>query len=68
MRTERFDQSRRWKVHDHGHAPVEFGGHSYGRFSRWLDHQLAKLVARWTHTAAPGAQRPGLRFRPRKPK
>jgi hypothetical protein len=30
---------------------------AYRRFSRWMDQQLAELVARWGHLAAPNARR-----------
>jgi hypothetical protein len=30
---------------------------AYRRFSRWMDQQLAELVARWGHLAAPSARR-----------
>ena len=29
-------------------------------FDLWMDGQLADLVARWEHTAAPNAERAGL--------
>jgi len=49
--------------------PCDGGGHeeessklcvkraAYRRFSRWMDRQLAQLVHRWAHLAAPNAQR-----------
>jgi hypothetical protein len=42
---------------------------TYRDFQRWMDRELAKLVARWIHAAAPCAS-PRSRFRPRakKPK
>jgi len=30
---------------------------AYRRFSRWMDQQLAELVTRWGHLAAPNARR-----------
>jgi len=30
---------------------------AYRRFSRWMDQQLAELVARWGHLATPNAAR-----------
>jgi len=38
---------------------------AYRRFSRWMDKQLAELVAHWAHLATPGAQR---LFRPTRPR
>jgi hypothetical protein len=31
---------------------------SFELFDQWMDAQLADLVARWIHTAAPNASRP----------
>ena len=38
---------------------------AYRRYSRWMDKQLAELVTRWAHLAAPRAQR---FFRPIRPR
>ena len=45
---------------DHWDVPVRVRLPQYLRFSRRLDRQLAKLVTRWVHAAAPNAlgQRP----------
>jgi len=52
---------------DPADVPLRVSAHSYREFSRWMDRELAKLVARWAHTAAPNASR-AARFRFRKPK
>jgi hypothetical protein len=50
---------------DHANAPVRVRHSEYVKFSRWLDAELGKLVARWQHTAAPAAmQGPRGRARP----
>jgi hypothetical protein len=36
---------------------VDFESRAYRRFSRRIDRQLAKLVNRWAHLAAPNALR-----------
>jgi hypothetical protein len=36
---------------------VDFESRAYRRFSRHLDRQLARLVDRWAHLAAPNALR-----------
>ena len=36
---------------------VDFESQAYRRFSRRMDRQLAKLVGRWAHLAAPNALR-----------
>lgn len=41
-------------------VPVKVAYDSYVQFDRWLDEQLASLVIRWAHTAAPNAQRGAL--------
>ncbi len=38
---------------------------AYRRYCRWMDKQLADLVARWAHLAAPRAQRFYRPIRPR---
>lgn len=38
---------------------------AYRRYSRWMDKQLAELVARWAHLASPRAQRFSRQIRPR---
>ena len=48
-------------VHDllidpgHCQVPLRVSLHRFKRFSRQIDRDLVKLVARWAHTAAPGA-------------
>ncbi len=46
---------------DHWDVPLRVRLPQYLRFSRQLNRQLAKLVARWAHAAAPNA--PGQRPR-----
>jgi len=43
-------------------TPMGAGARPYRRFERWMDRELARLVARWIHTAAPNSLRPS-RFR-----
>ena len=38
---------------------------AYRRFSRWMDQQLAELVRRWAHLAAPNSQRITRPVRPK---
>ena len=60
---------RRWEVDDQNNVPVKVACRSYRRFSHSLDRQLAKLVARWAHLAAPRARRtPRFRLRIAKPR
>lgn len=40
---------------DHWDVPVRVRLRPYVEFSRWMDGELEKLVARWVHTAAPQA-------------
>ncbi len=40
----------------HWYVPVRVPLHPYMRFSRRLDGQLQRLVARWVHASAPNAQ------------
>ena len=47
-RSVQFDRVR-WNV------PLPVAMRSYVRFSRWMDDELEKLVARWSHAAAPNA-------------
>ncbi len=43
---------------DYGQSDlVDFESRAYRRFSRRIDRQLAKLVDRWAHLAAPNALR-----------
>jgi len=70
MKTNKSDCSRSSReAYDECDAPVRVSGRSYAEFNSWMDRQLAKLVARWAHLAAPNAsRRPPLRQRIRKPK
>ena len=43
-------------MHDED-ALLKVGLRPYRRFSLWMDNELAELVARWVHTAAPDASR-----------
>ena len=40
----------------HWYVPVRVPLHPYMRFSRRLDGQLRKLVARWAHASSPSTQ------------
>jgi hypothetical protein len=56
-----------------GEAPLRLSRDSFRRFDQWMDQQLAALVARWAHAAAPRASRPRRvvrrrKFRRRKPR
>jgi len=42
---------------DHGDVPVRVELWAYLCFSRRMDSQLRRLVARWRHASAPGARR-----------
>ena len=58
MRSEKPDFARAVSIDlYHWDVPVRVGLRPYVRFSRRLDGQLRKLVARWTRTAAPNALR-----------
>jgi hypothetical protein len=46
--------------------PMRLPRDSFRRFDEWMDRQLALLVARWAHTAAPNASRPRPPLRRRK--
>ena len=51
--------------------PMKVTRGSYRKFSRWMTEELAKLVSRWAHTAAPSAQqiaRRSKKGKPRKPR
>ena len=53
----------------HGaHVPVPFRRESFRAFDRRMDQQLARLVARWIHTAAPAALRPATGRPKRRPR
>ena len=49
-----------------GEVPLRLPRDSFRRFDQWMDQQLAALVARWAHAAAPRASRPRPAFRRRK--
>ena len=69
MRSDRFDSSPRREARDHSDVLVNVASKSYREFSRWMGHELEKLVARWSHVAAPSVSRkPRFRFRLAKPK
>jgi len=70
MKSEKFNHCLDdWDAHDPIEVPVRVPARSYREFSRWMDRELAKLVARWAHTAAPNASRcPQFRFRTPKPR
>ena len=56
MKSEKLDFSRAVLVaRDNWEVPVRVRLRRFVRFNRRMDHQLSKLVARWIHTAAPGA-------------
>ncbi len=38
--------------------PIRLSRDAFRRFDRWMDQQLALLVARWAPFAAPAASRP----------
>ena len=54
--------------------PLRLPRDAFRRFDQWMDEQLAALVARWAHAAAPNARKPRpvlrhrRRFRRRKPR
>jgi len=49
---------------DVGGGPTDESGRAvaaaepYAKFGEWIDRELDKLVARWSHWAAPNANRP----------
>ncbi len=49
-----------------GEAPLRLPRDAFRRFDQWMDEQLAALVARWAHAAAPCASRPRPVFRRRR--
>jgi len=57
MRRDRFGLSPRHRASPYGDVPVKVASESYQEFTRWLDDELNKLVARWAHVSAPGARR-----------
>lgn len=64
MRRHPFEASPRGQLHDHADVPVNVDARSYRRFTRWLDGELDRLVARWAHLAVPNTARdPHFRFR-----
>ena len=46
--------------------PMRLSRDCFRRFDEWMDQQLALLVARWAHAAAPNATRPRPPLRHRK--
>lgn len=58
MRRDRFGLSPRRRASPYGDVPVKVASESYREFTRWLDDELKKLVARWAHASAPKASRP----------
>jgi hypothetical protein len=46
--------------------PMRLPRGSFRRFDRWMDEQLALLVAKWAHAAAPSASKPRPPLRRRK--
>ena len=64
MASEKLKFSGKVKIaRSHWDVPVRVGLRPYMQFNRWLDGELEKLVARWSHTAAPNAARFGRRKR-----
>jgi hypothetical protein len=64
MRRHRLDASPRGQRHEQADVPVKVDARSYRQFTRWLDRELDRLVARWAHQAVPNAARdPHFRFR-----
>jgi hypothetical protein len=56
MRNQREDLARALLIaRDHWDVPVRVRLQPYVHFIGRLDEDLEKLVARWAHTAAPGA-------------
>ena len=69
MKSDESDLSLRWRVHDHSDVPIKVAPGPYRRFTRRLDRQLQRLIARWVHMAAPNTLRsPRFRFRSPNPK
>ena len=69
MKGDKSDLGLRREAHDHGEVPLKVARRSYLRFTRWVDGELERLVARWVHAAAPSALgSPRFRFRTPKPK
>jgi hypothetical protein len=46
--------------------PMRLSRAAFRRFDQWMDQQLALLVARWAHLAAPNASKPRRTLRRRK--
>jgi len=57
MRRDPFGLSPRRRASPYGDVPVKVASESYQEFTRWLDHELEELVARWTHVSAPKPSR-----------
>ena len=58
MKSEKQDVARALLIaRDYWDVPVRVRLRPYVEFIRQLDGELEKLVARWAHTAAPGASR-----------
>lgn len=49
-----------------GPVPIRLSRDSFRRFDQWMDQQLAALVAKWAHAAAPNASKSRPTFRRRK--
>jgi len=49
-----------------GPVPIRLSRDSFLQFDQWMDQQLAALVAKWVHAAAPIASRPRPPFRRRR--
>lgn len=49
-----------------GPVPIRLSRDSLRQFDQWMDQQLAALVAKWAHAAAPNASRPRPTFRRRR--
>ena len=62
---EFFENASGRDAHQPGRGSLWVRRKAYRRFDRWMDKQLADLVARWGHLATPGAQRV---FRPTRPR
>ena len=59
MRRDPFGLSPRRRASPYGDVPVKVASESYQEFTRWLDHELGELVARWAHVSAPKPSRRG---------
>jgi len=57
MRRDPFGLSPCRRASPYGDLPMKVASESYQEFTRWLDHELEELVARWAHVSAPKASR-----------